>query len=686
MEEIKYVIDKNDDFGKSIPKSKIKFTDFHSKKELIEKILKRPLTGNETSYHIYNSLRGFSFITYYAKHSKDGSSFTMDIHNVLNKTYGKKNVPTLYTINDWSKILEDVIYCPHCKKIHKEIDYIGKVRINEDIKHMKIEVDKVTCLKCHTTYNIEDMKLIDGKFENICGDLYIDNDKITLSFKYLHNNLKKDGLFYYEDGYTRLTFNTKTGYTYTTNKGHAYKVTKKLWEEYENNKIPPYTFNSTYTFEDNTGSILNHIAYIKQIERLKGMDKEQILNEITNKHDYYKEKDVIYEQLLDKLITNLNEKVQSNFNYKIQKLTREHLTTGNSIRTLKNFNRYINLKPNERIMDVLMEKQYKFKKNKINREEINIINGLFSIEKTKLGKKTRALAQQEISNTTLLRSCQMILNFKNPDNINRLMKVFSKQNKVSERLRYSYYIDMYNICIKEWIKYRGENYVANSIIEEANEKDCRIKKNSKLQLMKDAYSIIYMIKENLVDFNINDLATFKNEKQFHDDIVRFYNSDEYNQMANKAAFEKVFKLEQDFLKLEDIDNNIYLGKNRGQLMQIGRRMHICVGGYCNMVEDGICRIAYIQDNEKEYKACLELRPIKEKNSIKYKLVQAKLKYNRMPSEDMLIYNKIIEWTKKNDIKIDTYDMKLYDLIQDKEEHDDIIEVQMDGEIEVIHAV
>ena len=76
-----------------------------------------------------------------------------------------------------------------------------------------------------------------------------------------------------------------------------------------------------------------------------------------------------------------------------------------------------------------------------------------------------------------------------------------------------------------------------------------------------------------------------------------------------------------------------------------------------MVESKTCRIAYITNEEGEYKACLELRPHKIGNKQKYKLVQAKLKYNRLPYQDVEIYDKIVEWANKNDIKIDTYDME-----------------------------
>lgn len=602
---------------------------------------------------------------------------SIDVHNLLNKTYGKVKVPTIYIQNDWRKILEDVIYCPHCKKIHKNIEYSGKAEINEKIYHFKVDLKTITCLECGTVYKMEDMKIIDNGIERMCGNIYIDNDKITLSHKYLCNEIKKDGLFYYQTGYVRLTFNTKTGYSYTTNKGHAYKMTKALWALYENHKTPPYTFNSTYTFEDNTSNLLTCIADTKYIEALKNMDKECMLKKI----ELYdkKEKDKIYNQLLDNLLKNLNEKIQSNFDYKIQELSRNKLkvTNVNLIRTLKNFNRYVNLDPSKSIMNILIGKDMNLKKNKLDREETNILNGLFKIEKVKLGKKTKAFTQQEVYNTSLLSASPLILCFKNPDNINRLIKLFLKPNDISELLRYSYNgIDIHTATIKEWIKHRGENYVIKALINEANkEEETKI---SKYHLMIDSIRMIKTIKESITDFDVNELTIFRNEKQFHDDITRFYNSDEYIKLSNKANFEKIFELEKEVLKLEDINNDIYIGKNRGELMQIGRKMSICVGGYYSLVEKGSCRIAYIQDKQGEYKACLELRPIKKGKETTYKLVQAKLKYNRIPHNDMEIYNKILEWTNKNNVVIETSDM-----IMPSYKQQDNTKMQIEPEIQLI---
>ena len=85
-------------------------------------------------------------------------------------------------------------------------------------------------------------------------------------------------------------------------------------------------------------------------------------------------------------------------------------------------------------------------------------------------------------------------------------------------------------------------------------------------------------------------------------------------------------------------------------------MSICVGGYGNDVRQYNTRIAYIKE-ENEYKACLELKSIKDKKgSYKYELRQAKLAYNRLVGTNEKYYNIVFDWCKENDIVIVTGDM------------------------------
>ena len=643
----------------------IKFNNLEELKNIIYKNIKDIKITKESIENIYD-LSSYIYL--------DGSheifiDYDYHDHNLLNKTYGKKSVPT---ICQNGHMFNNIMYCPHCKKIHKDIDYSGTIFIaDEDQEYLRHKaqverIDTFTCLNCNSTYSIDEVKLIDGRIEYICGDVFIDENKISLAYKYLYNSINRHGNFYYEDGYVKLTLNTKTGYSYTTNKGHAYKTLKRLWEKYD--KVPPVTFNSTYTFSDGTEGIIHDIIKCKAMDRYRNLSKEELLEEFKkdNKKTYYKSLKEEEISLIEYISNELYNKVQENFNYKlpeyIKKAKRDHISDAS--RTFKNFNRYVNLKPSHSIMNILINKEYDFKKNKINREEVNLINGLFKVEGIKLGKKTRAIVQQDLYNQRLFDLLPIALCFKNPSNINKIINTILVTSSNDLYYNFSYYSRDIADAIRIWLNFRDENYIVARLIEEMQEKrpDHVVpmrKKTTKLNLIKDSFYMIRNIKRYIEDFNVEEFITFKNEKQFHDDLSRFINSDEYHDLVERKQASIVFKLEKDIFDLENKDNNIFIARNNGELQKIGRQMNICVGGYTGLVEKGNCRIVYIMDNEnKEYKACLELRGYTNKNKTEYSLVQAKLKYNRRPCEDMDIYNKILKWTDDNKIKVDTYDMEL----------------------------
>lgn len=646
-------------------KIEIEFNNLEELKDIIYNNIKNIKIKKEDIQSIYD-LGGYVYFDISYSHFMD---YTYHEHNLLNKTFGKKMVPTVCQNGN---IFSSIIYCPHCKQMHREVDYKGSIAmLNDEQSYYKAQIENIKtiiCTKCNTEYALEDMKIISGRPEYMCGDIFIDEDKISLSYKYMYNSINRHGNFYYEDGYTRLTLNTKTGYSYTTNKGHAYKELKKTWERY--NQVPPVTFNSTYAFIDGTENILHCIIQCRRMNELKKMSKEELLIEIEKEKSksYYDARIKKENELIKEIAHKLYNKVQQNFSYKLPEYVKKSGDSTNNYasRILKNFNRYVNVDPTHANMNILVNREYEFKKNKIHREEVNLIDSLFKLEGVKLGKKTRAMVQQNIYHRMLFDYLPVILCFKNTSNINKIVSTII--NSESKGLNYYYSIDIAN-TIKIWLNYRDENYIMAKLLEEMNP----VKQNNnsfrsikvnhtKMNLMKDCYYMIKNIQRYLEDFDINEIVNFKNEQQFHDDISRFINSQEYRDLVEKKESSIVFDLEKDLFVLENQDNNIFIARNSGELRKIGREMNICVGGYTEVVKRGNCRIVYIMDkNNKEYKACIELRPKQLKNKTKYSLVQAKLKYNRRPCEDKDIYNKIMEWIRIHNIEINTCDMDLPEL-------------------------
>ena len=157
-----------------------------------------------------------------------------DAHNIINDTFGKKKVPTI-SVNYKRTI--DAMYCPHCNKNHPKINCKGviEISIREGMSnYCKVDFEEIICLECGSSYQVDDIKIIHGDEEAIIGDVFYDEDKISISYKYIINSIKRDrSSFYYEEGYKRITFNTKTGFSFTTSKGHAYREIDKLWDRYD---------------------------------------------------------------------------------------------------------------------------------------------------------------------------------------------------------------------------------------------------------------------------------------------------------------------------------------------------------------------------------------------------------------------------------------------------------------------
>lgn len=599
----------------------------------------------------------------YIKHRYSRNAWGYIIHNLLNETYGKKNVPTIY---DDSFHLASNIYCPHCRSNHSNINHKGTVLFAQEMSgRYSIDVEAIICNKCNTVYDIRDIKLLTGFSESICGDIFIDEDKISLSYKYTHNQLKRDNTFFYEDGYIRITFNTKTGYTYSTLKGHAYKHLQALNRD---DKKVPYMCNSTYQIDYDSSNIIGLIAQAKVIDQYRQKDKKELLAILKSNYPQLKHQHEINQcefELTKEIGVALHKQIQSNFSYKIPTLKeyyedyteakpREELILKERIiKIFKSYNRFININPFPQA-SWLLTNHDQINCKKIHREEVNMIAGIYKAHKVKIGKKARALTQSNYSEALARGIAAHGIAFKNPDNIYKFLKAC--KGNISR-----YYEFAINLKATElWLQYRSENYVVNEVIQCICKEPFR---HDKMQLMRDSVYMISMIKQNLGDdFDINKIVKFKNEAQFHNDVNKFFNSDEYFMLVNKEQYKREFELEQEVLDLEKPEENIFISTNRGQLSEIGRNMNICVGSYGDLVEHGQCRIAYVTNknntDDNDYIACIELRPIKEKGRKTYSIVQAKLKYNKLVNTDANIYNKIYNWAVENNLIIDTPDMEI----------------------------
>ena len=149
------------------------------------------------------------------------------IHNFNNNTLNKFNVPTIINNNEF--------YCPECHEIKNIYSY------KKDNGYLYCD--------CGASYTFDECKLqtYKGSMTASAGDIYFDEDKISISLIKSMTDINRFGKYYWSTGTTRATINLKTGYSYQSNTGCCYNEFNKAWKRYHGNDTnAPKMFNATY--------------------------------------------------------------------------------------------------------------------------------------------------------------------------------------------------------------------------------------------------------------------------------------------------------------------------------------------------------------------------------------------------------------------------------------------------------
>lgn len=568
------------------------------------------------------------------------------IHNVNNGTLNKFNVPTIIDNNEF--------YCPECHGIKNIYSY-------------KKEDGYLYC-DCGASYTFDECKLqyYKGSMTASAGDIYFDEDKISISIIKGFADVNRFSKYYWSTGTTRATMNLKTGYSYQSNTGCCYNDFNRAWKRYHgNDSNAPKMFNATYnTF---AWEQLNDLCSLKMRQlQVKYVNHPNLVRFIQK--NKYKLSNIIRYNLtkqIDDYMTNYyNTKLGLSYRIKSFKeivnldpstVTFNEKYTYEILHMLVLHNRFINAdyanltKTLPRIFDFLKFNKISNKYKKLNRETNQPVYDICSAF-TKVSKSLRKRITNDIINSLeplyyddIFFTFLLVANyFKNKENVNKLYNLM-----ISKKRYYNIYHSKDGLEL--WFKFRDEKYISNiKTIEEFSEK---------LRHMRDSIYTIQRIKKVYGDDWSEDSVKFHNEKQFHDDLVAITNSQHFRELQDaqrKAELSEPFKMEDEVFKLQNKDITIAL--NEYELSKIGSEMHICVGGYGNDVRYHGCRIAYIK-HEDRYIACLELRVNFSKKETTYTLHQAKLKYNELVGTNEKYYKIVSDWCESNNIKIITDDMR-----------------------------
>ena len=588
------------------------------------------------------------------------------IHNMSNDTMHKVNVPTL--------ISESYLYCPECHR-------------TTHMDKLPIENKQRVC-PCGRHYSFDEIKLsvVNDKVIN-SANVYLDDNKISVSIVAICSALTVDRNFYWQTGNMRFTMNLETGYSYITHKGFYYAQHNEIYQHRNPGKKAPVMMNCSYMYEERYLSeyadgkieelITKYAAHKNLVKRI--LDKSHILRrKFTNK---------TFELLDNEMTKYYNNK----YSYKINTLSSsidKNLSYSKAYLPLKN--RFINLtykQIEDELLPILdsiksMDSKYRSKAYKTLYREANDIALEYIARSAKASKNLRKKISKKLQGDSehthymyqgnkYLVFVSLARHMKNKENVNKLYKAM-----IEDDVRYNYSNDFISNpdLMKQWLRFRDESYISNLAAHELGEK---------LTYIRNAMSHIKNIKRVYGEDWINPVE-FRTEKQYLNDIQTIENSEHFKELRkdiiNKAQLVP-FKLEKSALKLTEPENNIHIAKDKLTLSQIGSSMNICVGSYGNYCESGACRIIYFIENDQPV-VCLELQrrgKTEDKKDYKYALTQAKLRGNELVGYNHNMHSKVVAWCERHNIEIDTPDM----ILSIKDEKEIAVNVEA-AEVELIH--
>ena len=135
----------------------------------------------------------------------------------------------------------------------------------------------------------------------------------------------------------------------------------------------------------------------------------------------------------------------------------------------------------------------------------------------------------------------------------------------------------------------------------------------------------YEINLNASIKELHDLVLSDYEKMQHENIEI-----DYSHVENKALFE-----------YSDNGLTFRLAKDTHELIDVGAKMHICVGSYRHSALKHYCHIVIVRDTNENPVVCIELD-----NELTY-INQAKLKYNNLPTKEIGLI--IEKWAQMNNL-------------------------------------
>ena len=545
---------------------------------------------------------------------------------------------------------DKVMWCPKCGKMEKVTEYIVKDYQGKTKRYPDFDFELMKCPNCnhditlsellpsydfHSSSHDSILELRNRQLENY--NIYDEGDKIAISIFYRTylGNVKSQKIAVKKYN-LRIVINTKTGQSYLFPDVETVSRKRPKWASKRQSqaKIQNVTYTHDFRFKSDILDIVDKYPnFVKDV-------MDVIIDKVGTEEDK-----TAFIEMYDKMLEESLTKSSGRFEFRQR-------YSGNSWRLIDIFlyNKYHDLGFNFILLAKALTGLNDFYCKKGTRA-LSMFNGIsFSnfiptVESYLKIKLPKSLKRKIVSDPVCIYTLKLWVKcgFKDVNNLTALinsdilrMKKYNNTMKSTDCLcndLFNYIKDNgFTSFVKYLIKYRGENVAKNLLL------------TINIKLAEDAFVDITRMFKKYKENGFITRELFKgNLIEIHNNMAKNYDQIKFKK-HDIPYCESEMSFEGDFGGY-----SFKLPHDTYELVQIGKEMGICVGGYGDSALNKNCTIVTMKDGDK-YVGCLELRKVTNiNNEEEWQLYQAKAKFNNMLQEKKA--EALKSWVEK--LQIDT---------------------------------
>lgn len=520
-----------------------------------------------------------------------------------------------YKVKDYGIKNSGQCYCSNCKTHFESKELLALYVLNCGYKldHFRIEINsekeinedtEVCCPNCGNKKAIKELREVQKRYQ-LCNEFFVNGDKIKVNSRSILFNYFR-GRIVTTTIHDMVVINMKTGF--------SYELATFINGKKSKNSTP--ITNCTYKYQTSIG---NYEPYSDKCKKF-----EDVIEGIYNAIRDYKINNKIVEGYVPTFEQNrkyYNDKIETDESYYSPKgidrfIDMQSIFLFNRFPCINVFDSKTLFAPQSYYASDDIYKQFVKIRRAVKQEDTQAINSILEKHNMPKTKKNKALL--------LTLGLNYVFIYKALSNNVAIDNIYKLVDGLKEEL-------IFNPTLCKFFKVyaltkQQENNLCNKM--------ANLKTNNEIYTARDFLSMAVELKESKPEYEINLNASIK---ELHDLVLSDYRKMQYenieidySHIKNKALFE-----------YSDNGLTFRLAKDTHELIDVGAKMHICVGSYRHAALSHYCHIVIVRDTNENPVVCIELD-----SELTY-INQAKLKYNNLPTKEIGLI--IEKWAQMNNL-------------------------------------